>query len=201
MKNLILLLGMFLAGTAHAVPPSPAASANAVNVIPWYQGGYVDPQVTAVDGPVNAIYVEQSTNSTFISGIWQKADDGLSTNWFLYGGPGFDGSPGAPIVLDGSAPLMVPCLGGTSNQVIFVAGSGGPVTMPDPPIVGGCTGQLLTIYGTSNVNTVTFVDTGASGDFYSNGNRTLGQGNSLSTINVSPTSPVTNQYWIQSAIP
>lgn len=99
----------------------------------------------------------------------------------------------APVINNSQAsPQSVTAAGGISLtglayvNVVFVAGSGGAVTVTATPSVTNCTaaGQLLYIVGEDGTNTVTLQDNSAlaGSNLLLNGNVTLGLNSSISLI-------------------
>jgi len=90
--------------------------------------------------------------------LLMKQDDTVDTNWAVIGGssaPSVFGTFAAPITTNGAATIAT---GGSFAvlNTLFLKSTGGPVVCAGNPILPTPTvdGQRLTIFGTSNVDTV-----------------------------------------------
>jgi hypothetical protein len=74
-----------------------------------------------------------------------------------------------------------------TRRITLVQGSGGAVTVTSHPnIAAGANGEIITLFGTSDSNTVTWQDTGSYADSHlelaGNVNATLGLGDTLTLV-------------------
>jgi len=156
---------------------SPASNVNAANALGYTLKGAYDPSVNATAAPKGAIFLKTSSPV----GEFQKLDDGLSTNWVPFssgsGGTQSFGTLAAPIAVDAATGVQLD-LTSQSNADVYVTGDGAPQILADPPltVMGVFVGMIVTIIGGqgSDVDTVDFQDTGTAGDFYCNGDTTIG---------------------------
>ena len=155
---------------------SPLADTNAGNTFGFQLSGAWNPSVVATAGPVGALFLLTVAPIS----VWQKQDNGVTTNWLKIAGSGAGGGIGIASVGSLAAPLAVTVAGinqvglPATNYDFYITGSGGPVVVNDPPLVlTNCfLGQIVTIFG--GANAVTFQDEGPGSDWFCNGNTVLG---------------------------
>lgn len=123
---------------------------------------------TTANSAFNALAPSQATNSgKFLT------TDGSNTSWAVpVIAPSLNGSQASPQSVTAGGGISLASL--SYNNVVFVTGSAGAVTVTATPSITACTadGQRLLVIGTSDTNTVTLQDEAnlAGSDLRLNGN-------------------------------
>jgi len=117
--------------------------------------GQFDPSVVGVKAPQGVLFIRLVTSPS-LPLIYIKADDTNDFNWIVTSSfPNVFGTFAAPVTTNGVGTISFGGALATLNS-IYLASTGGAVVAAGNPIlpVPTINGQRLTIFGTSNVNTV-----------------------------------------------